>query len=70
MSKVLGGKMLDTAGAAAYIGVATTTLHAWRSRGQVGPRYIRIGRGRCIRYRIADLEKYLNEHAVESGGAR
>ena len=57
--------VVDTTAAAAYIGVSPRTLHTWRSEGR-GPSYIRAGR--CIRYRLRDLETYLDARTVEAEG--
>lgn len=45
---------------AARLGVRTTTLATWRSRGN-GPKFIKIGQGPIgrIRYRNADIEDWL-----------
>lgn len=39
-------------------------LEAWRHRGG-GPRFIRISR-RCVRYRLTDLNEWINERLVSS----
>ncbi|WEV65608.1 helix-turn-helix domain-containing protein [Bifidobacterium sp. ESL0764] len=57
--------IVDTITAQKYIGVSAGTLRNWRSRG-LGPRYIKYGR--MVRYRIADLNKYVEKHMV--GGRR
>jgi predicted DNA-binding transcriptional regulator AlpA len=41
------------------------TLHVWRHRGQ-GPKFVKVGRS--VRYRPADVEKFINENV--KGGAR
>ena len=53
---------LDDAGAAVVLGCAPRTLPNWRSQGR-GPRFIRVGR--LIRYRIEDLEEYLDARTVD-----
>lgn len=53
---------MDEAAAAAFMGVSKKTLQTWRSR-RMGPPYIRIAR-RCIRYRKADLQAYMDERIV------
>lgn len=57
--------VVDTYGAQQYIGASVGTLRNWRSQGR-GPRYIRYGR--AIRYRVSDLNKYVEAHMV--GGRR
>jgi excisionase family DNA binding protein len=43
---------------AAYLDVPVTTLYLWRSRGQ-GPPGLKVGRR--IRYRAADVTRWLEE---------
>ena len=54
--------VVDTMGAAEYLGLHPRTLDNWRSQGR-GPRYLRVGRR--IVYRIAHLEDYLESRVVE-----
>ena len=49
--------------AAEYLSIRPQTLAKWRCCGQ-GPRFVRVGR--LIRYRLADLESYVEAH-VEGG---
>lgn len=44
----------------AYLGVPVATLYAWRHRG-LGPRASKVGRH--LRYRWADVERWLDEQA-------
>jgi len=53
---------LTTRHAAEYLGVACVTLTVWRSQGR-GPRYLRLGR--LVRYRISDLDEWLQEQIIE-----
>ena len=55
-------RTLGTADVAELLGVAERTLMNWRSLRN-GPRYIKIGRR--VRYRPADLKRYLRECTVE-----
>jgi hypothetical protein len=55
---------LDPRQAAAYTGVAYTTMQTWRYKG-IGPRYSRIG-NRIIRYSTSDLDSFLRERTVET----
>ena len=48
--------------AAAYIGVTPGTLEVWRCRNRYRIPYLRIGRH--IRYRRADLDKWLDSRRV------
>lgn len=52
-------RMLTTAEAAAYLGVAKNTLEKWRSYSD-GPAYIKISR-HCVRYHPSDLEAFVAE---------
>ncbi len=45
------------------LAVSVETLAQWRSQRR-GPKYIKM-ENRLIRYRRADLEKYMDEHSVE-----
>ena len=54
---------VDTTDASLIVGCAPRTLDNWRSQGR-GPRFIRVGR--LIRYRISDLEAYLDAGTVEA----
>lgn len=54
--------VLDTAGAAEYLGIHPRTLDNWRSQGK-GPSYVRVGRR--IVYRLAALESFLDARTVE-----
>jgi len=42
--------------AAKYLGLATSTLNKWRCCGD-GPTFLKLGRS--VRYRVADLDQYL-----------
>ena len=56
---------LTTEQAAHVLNVSCSTLRRWRS-ARVGPRYIRLGNksGSAIRYRLADLMKWLDDQTV------
>lgn len=54
---------LKTAEAAAFLQVQPTTLEQWRWNGK-GPRFIKMGR--CVRYRRADLEAFIEGRAFTS----
>jgi hypothetical protein len=53
---------LTTAQAARHLTASPRTLEAWRIRGG-GPPYLRIS-SRCVRYRLRDLERWLDERTV------
>ena len=53
--------------AADYLGVSIRTMANWRSRGFPNLPYCKIGR--CIRYRLADLDAYIAKHSYNEGVA-
>jgi hypothetical protein len=53
---------VDPTGAAAHLGVKVQTLATWRCQKR-GPRYSKVGR--MIRYRLTDLDTYMEHHATE-----
>jgi len=52
----MNDKLLTTKELAEYLGVAKTTLMQYRMDGR-GPRYIKLGQ--LVRYKIADVEDWL-----------
>ncbi len=54
--------VMDEKVAAAFIGVSQKTLQTWRSR-RIGPPYVRLAR-KCILYRKADLEEFIDARVV------
>lgn len=55
-------KLLTREEAAEYLGCKPQTLAVWATTKRYGLRYIKVGR--CVRYRIADLEAFLNARTV------
>lgn len=55
---------LSTTEAAAYTGLAPTTLEALRCKGG-GPNFVRYSR-KAIRYRVSDLDAWMTERIVGS----
>ena len=55
--------LLTTEQAAVILGYAPATLGGWRLRG-TGPAFVRMGSSRFIRYRMADLEKWIDQNVV------
>ena len=47
--------------AADYLDVSTRTLANWRCRGFPNVPFSKIGR--CIRYRLSDLDAYIAKHS-------
>lgn len=56
--------VMDEEDAAHFIGVSQKTLQTWRSR-RMGPPYIRMAR-KCIRYRRADLQEFVDSRVVRA----
>lgn len=52
-------RLVDEKEAAARLTLPVQTLRNWRFRGK-GPRYVKLGR--CVRYREAELNRFVNEH--------
>ncbi len=52
-------RLLHEAEAAKYLSVSKYTLRNWRHKLK-GPRFLKLG-GHVIRYRLSDLEKFLEE---------
>ncbi len=69
-AEILNRRLLNPSEAADYLGIAHTTLVAWRTK-HAGPRWVRLGPGRgSIRYRATDLEDYLSAQTVAPSIAR
>ncbi|HIW98518.1 MAG TPA: helix-turn-helix domain-containing protein [Candidatus Nesterenkonia stercoripullorum] len=56
-------RLLTTAEAAEYLGIATGTLHNWRS-ADAGPDYVVMGS--WVRYAAEDLEEWRESHTVRT----
>ncbi len=54
-------KYLTTAQAAEALSLSKSTLDNWRSQGR-GPSYIKVGG--AVRYRIADIESWVESQQV------
>ena len=51
---------------AAYLGKPPKTLANWRHLG-IGPAYIKVGNG--VRYRPADVDRWLDANTINPGAA-
>lgn len=63
--------LLESRDAARLLGIAPSTLGAWRRQGR-GPAFIRVG-PRAVRYAVTDLVEFLRRGRVgrdSSAGAR
>jgi predicted DNA-binding transcriptional regulator AlpA len=58
METAIKSETVDSKQAAAYLGFALATLEIWRFQNK-GPAYLKIGRS--VRYRIADLDEWLQQ---------
>lgn len=52
---------------AALLGVSFTTLSTWRSRHRYELPFVRLGGGRAIRYRLADVLAFIEKGLVTDG---
>lgn len=67
-SDLAGYRLLDSAEAAAILGLPLATLRTWRSRRPgYGPPAVHLGGN--IRYRPADLLAWIDAHAEATDGA-
>ncbi len=53
------GELVDEPSLAKRLNVSRSTLQSWRYTGR-GPRWIKLGR--LIRYRVRDIDDYLEAH--------
>lgn len=62
ITDLAGEAQLTAAEASPIVGVAPKTLANWRALGR-GPAYTKLseGRGGRVRYRVADLQRFLAE---------
>jgi hypothetical protein len=59
----MGHKLMTTKEAAMEMGMKPGTLEVWRVYGK-GPKYLKLGR--LVKYRLADLESFLESSAKQS----
>jgi excisionase family DNA binding protein len=59
-------ELLTTEQAAEYLQLSPKQLVQWRYFGR-GPRFLKAGR--AVRYRLSDLDAWLDAHAVTPQGA-
>lgn len=58
-------KLLDDKQAAEYLTVSAGTLSVWRSTGRYALPFIKVGR--MVRYRVVDLDAWLDARARDNG---
>lgn len=56
--------LIDEEAAASYLAVSPRTLRNWRTRGG-GPEFVKVSK-RCIRYRIRDLDEWIDRRRRKS----
>ena len=64
MSICLDSPLLSNNEAARLLGIKPETLAVWRSEQRYEIPYIKVGR--CVRYRLSDLEDWLNTRVKQS----
>jgi predicted DNA-binding transcriptional regulator AlpA len=64
ITTVISETLMDPSATAAFLLVAVPTLADWRTKG-IGPTYIKVGR--CVRYRLSDLDKWLTSRTQLDG---
>jgi len=60
------GELLTSSEAARFLGISVGTLAVWRSTGRYNLRFVKIGSR--VRYRIADIEKFIQERTRSHTG--
>lgn len=67
--RVIEWRLLAPSDLANYLGIPEQTLANWRSTGQRGPRWYKVGRH--VRYRMSDVNAWLDSEAARrSAGGR
>lgn len=59
----LASSIMTVTQAADYLGLAVSTLNKWRCHGG-GPVFIKMGR--AVRYRVEDLEAFIQSRIIAS----
>ncbi len=59
--------LIDEHAASTRLGVSTRVLQAWRQKA-TGPAFVKVGR--CVRYRVAELERYIEANTFTSTRSR
>jgi hypothetical protein len=60
-------KLFNEVQSAKMLGCSVALMRKWRLFSD-GPSYVKIGR--LVRYRLEDLNTFLDSHRVETGGGR
>ena len=64
MSVCLDSPLLSNNEAARLLGIKPETLAVWRSEQRYEIPYIKVGR--CVRYRLSDLENWISSRLMQS----
>lgn len=59
--------LIATPEAAAILGVSRRTMESWR-RQRYGPPWVRLGRRGAVRYRRAEIERWIEQRAEAAAG--
>ncbi|MBK6900184.1 MAG: helix-turn-helix domain-containing protein [bacterium] len=62
----LSESLITTQEAASMLAIKPGTLATWRSEGRSPIPFVRIG-GRVVRYRLSDIQAYIEGHGVVAG---
>lgn len=65
---ISGTDLLDEAAAGAMLGVSPGTLSVWRSTGRYSLPFLKVGRK--VRYRVSDLNAWLEKRMHLNGATR
>jgi excisionase family DNA binding protein len=60
-------ELFDTEPAASYLGIKGHTLEVWRTTGRYSLPFVRVGRR--VKYRKADLDRWLASRTVHAEAA-
>ena len=63
----MGTELMDSAELGKRLGKSAAALANWRYQG-LGPRFIKLG-PKAVRYRISDVEAWLDEQTRQQTGA-
>lgn len=58
-------RLLDSSTVADLLNVSLRTLESWRLNGS-GPNFVKIGRGRTVRYRQVDVQAWIDARVRKS----
>ena len=58
-------QLINEKGAAKTLSVALQTLRNWRFQ-HTGPAYCKLNGGRAVRYRLSDLNAFINRNIIKT----